>query len=447
MKKNKSPQDLVLSTLLSMDYSSCINVINKFKNEWFETSLQKRIFKAIQDIITTGNEPNMLKVVSILKSNKDLEAGDIGKISNLSSFSPSWKVSITGLVEVLREEYQKKSIQTTLNIINRNILEHNFNASTVIDEVERLKGVLTETDDFEKTNPEIIDDVIESHNNAKCGNINGMELGLSNLSGKILLEPVDMMVIGARPAMGKTGFSITLIKKLVFDQDKKVVLFSLEMSKEQIIRRLLSRLLDIDSNKIKYGNCTSAELKKMEYLKSTPEFNNLKIYEGTHTASELRRRVTEQKYTVGCDLFIVDYLQKLKGENKKSKYEIVSDASNIIKETTMDLQIPSIALAQLSRSVEQRGGNRMPTLSDLRESGEIEQDASIIGFLYRPEYYGINEFEDGESTKGRGQLLMAKNREGELGEYNFNVDLKTSNWSPFFYETNFNFVNTNEIDF
>ena len=140
----------------------------------------------------------------------------------------------------------------------------------------------------------------------------------------------------------------------------------------------------------------------------------------------MRRKVTQHKHTTGCDLFIVDFLQKLKGRKNLSRYELVSENSNIIKETSQDLKIPSLALAQLKR--DGTNPSRRPGLSDLKETSSMEEDATVVAFLHRPEYYGIKEDNKGNSLVGVGELLIAKNREGEIAVKKFKTDFRFSKW-------------------
>jgi len=202
------------------------------------------------------------------------------------------------------------------------------------------------------------------------------------------------------------------------------------MSKNQIMRRLIAYITDIDSNKIKYGTCDVKQLAMIRAVKKHQGLKNIFIHAGSHTSDDIIRKSTEHKHNDGIQLIIVDYLQKITGTRKnQSPYELVSANSNDMKFMSANLKIPNISLAQLTRESSKVGGR--PKLSDLKQSGDIEQDASIVVFLHRPEYYGIKLTENDESTEGMGELIIAKNREGVLGIVKFNVDLTTSKWTPY----------------
>jgi replicative DNA helicase len=280
-----------------------------------------------------------------------------------------------------------------------------------------------------ETISQVVTRIIENHDKAKTGIPIGVELGWQSTRGKIVLEETDVMVVGGRPAMGKTAWLVSAIKKLVFDQEKDVVVFSLEMSKDQIIRRLIAQLCDIDSNSIKLGQCTYEEIQRIFAISGSPLFERLHLFDGSHTILEIAQKTSEIKNSRNVDLVMIDYLQKVTPEKSGERYQEVTRISNGIKKMTMTMRIPTIALAQLSRDSGKTG--RRPTLPDLKESGEIEQDASIVAFLHRPEYYGDLYDDMGNSNSGRGEFIIAKNRDGSNGIIDMSVDLSRSAWVDF----------------
>ena len=229
----------------------------------------------------------------------------------------------------------------------------------------------------------------------------------------------DMIVIAARPGMGKTAFVLSMARNVAVDFKRPVAVFSLEMSGVQLVQRLIASETEINSEKLRKGQLKDYELTQLHHqvvnLSEAPIF-----IDDTPALSvfELRAKCRRLKSNHGIELIIIDYLQLMtagegKGGNREQE---ISAISRSIKQIAKELDVPVIALSQLSRSVETRGGDKRPMLSDLRESGAIEQDADIVGFIYRPEYYGLTEFNDNERTPSQGlaELIIAKHRNGGL---------------------------------
>ncbi|RZK16104.1 MAG: replicative DNA helicase, partial [Hymenobacter sp.] len=231
-------------------------------------------------------------------------------------------------------------------------------------------------------------------------------------------QPSDLVIIAARPGMGKTAFVVSAMRNAAVDFKKPVAIFSLEMSSLQLVNRLISAEAELDSEKIKKGNLADYEWAQLNHkissLSSAPIF-----IDDTPALSirELRAKCRRLKSQHDIQLIIIDYLQLMSGneggKNGNREQEIAS-ISRALKGIAKELNIPVIALSQLSRSVETRGGDKKPQLSDLRESGSIEQDADMVIFLYRPEYYKITEDEMGNPTQGMGEVIIAKHRNGSL---------------------------------
>lgn len=228
----------------------------------------------------------------------------------------------------------------------------------------------------------------------------------------------ELIIIAARPGMGKTAFVVSALRNAAIDFKMPVALFSLEMSSPQVMLRLISAEAEIDSQKLRKG-----ELDTDDWHALHSRLNNLAtapIYiDDTPALSilELRTKARRLKAFHGIKLLIVDYLQLMTAGNGKggmNREQEIAAISRSLKTISKELNIPVIALSQLSRSVETRGGDKRPQLSDLRESGSIEQDADVVMFLYRPEYYQITETETGESTKDIAEVIIAKNRSGSI---------------------------------
>ncbi len=228
----------------------------------------------------------------------------------------------------------------------------------------------------------------------------------------------DLVIVAARPGMGKTAFTLSLAKNAALDFQRPVAIFSLEMSNLQLVQRLVSMEAEISGSKMRNGKLEEYEMQQLYtaierlseapiYIDDTPGIN---IF-------EIRAKCRRMKMQHDIQLVIIDYLQLMSGgkDNRSGNREQeISSISRSLKSLAKELEVPVIALSQLSRAVEMRGGMKRPQLSDLRESGAIEQDADIVSFIYRPEYYQILEDEEGQSLKGIAEIIVAKHRNGAL---------------------------------
>jgi replicative DNA helicase len=228
----------------------------------------------------------------------------------------------------------------------------------------------------------------------------------------------DMIVLAARPGMGKTAFVLSMARNTAVDYNKGVAVFSLEMSAVQLVKRLIASEARLSAEKLRKGDLKEHEFQQMHTriskLATAPIFIDdtpgLSIF-------DFRAKCRRLKAQHNIELIIIDYLQLMSAKDGKgggNREQEISTISRSIKEIAKELNVPIVALAQLSRSVEQRGGDKRPMLSDLRESGAIEQDADIVSFIYRPEYYGLVKDDDGNSNQGIGEIIIAKHRNGSL---------------------------------
>lgn len=246
------------------------------------------------------------------------------------------------------------------------------------------------------------------------GHITGLETGFRDLDYKTAgLQKSDLILIAARPAMGKTAFVLNIAEYMALHSKSIIAIFSLEMSKEQLIKRMLSMNSHVDSQKIRTGNLEDEDWDRIVGSVRKIGNSNLMIDDTSGiTAQELRSKCRKLKIEQGLDLVIIDYLQLMSGSGRRrgdNRQQEISDISRALKVMARELNIPVIALSQLSRAVEQRPDKR-PLLSDLRESGAIEQDADMVMFLYRDEYYNPDTEE-----KGVAEVIIAKQRSGPTG--------------------------------
>ena len=248
------------------------------------------------------------------------------------------------------------------------------------------------------------------------GSVTGLPTGFTDLDYKTSgLQPSDFILIAARPSMGKTAFVLNIAQYMAFKKDKAVAIFSLEMSREQLMNRLFSMESKVDSQNLRTGNLKDEDWSKL--IESAGMIGESKlIIDDTPGISigELRSKCRKYKLEHGLDIVIIDYLQLMTGSGRRtdSRQEEISDISRALKALARELNVPVVALSQLSRAVEQRTDHR-PMLSDLRESGAIEQDADVVMFIYRDDYYN----KDSED-KGIAEIIIAKQRNGPIGTVN-----------------------------
>ncbi len=421
----KHPLEVLFSIILNSDLANGLKVYSNIEQEWIIDSFHKHIYQSIGELLSENNAPDLIQVMNKFRDHGWFNQNTMLKLSDLISQQSIFDsvVGINSIYNELRLDHATRKAIALKNQLEIMIQSENLT-------LDKYNNLLKESElhfqikkDF--SNTELVDQIFVDHDNAMSGKLAGTELGYFSLQGSILLEPVDLMVIGARPAMGKTAFAVsTAVQKA--KQGEHVLLFALEMTSKQVMRRIVANITEIDSNRIKYGRCSDAELLRIVATKESELLQRIHIIEGSKKVSDIAALVAEYKVKFGITVFIVDYLQKILPTKTRSRYEAVSEISNSVKLISQNMHIPCIAFAQLSRSTVDRGGDMRPRLSDLKESGEIEQDASIVAFLHRPEYYGHNENESGESTTGMAEFIIAKNREGETGIFNMNVDLKTS---------------------
>ena len=248
------------------------------------------------------------------------------------------------------------------------------------------------------------------------GNVTGIPTGFIDLDYKTAgLQPSDLILIAARPSMGKTAFVLNIAQNVAFKQGMTVAMFSLEMSKEQFVNRLFSLESKVDSQHLRTGNLTDAEWESLIESAGVIGKSNL-IIDDTPGISiaEMRSKCRKYKLEHNLGIIFIDYLQLMTGSGKRSesRQQEISDISRSLKALARELNVPVVALSQLSRAVEQRPDHR-PMLSDLRESGAIEQDADVVMFIYRDDYYN----KDSEN-KNIAEIIIAKQRNGPIGTIN-----------------------------
>ena len=402
-------------------------IIEILKPECFYVESHQRIFRAMQGLAQKNQPIDILTVVEELKSREELEVtGGPYYVTRLTN-----TVVSSANIEAHARIILQKFIQRELIRVSGEIIGDAYEDSTdVFDLLDDAESKLFEiTNNHLRKNFDSIDTVLVKtiqriedlrHKNE---DISGVPSGFKTLD-KVTYgwQPTDLIILAARPAVGKTAFALNLARSAALHPTKQVPIafFSLEMSAGQLVQRILSAESEIWLEKISRGKLEEHEMKQL-YAKGIQRLATAPIFIDDTAALnifELRAKCRRLKNKHNVGMIIIDYLQLMSGtgDNKNGNREQeISRISRDLKGLAKELQIPIIALSQLSRAVESRKeGNKMPQLSDLRESGAIEQDADMVLFLYRPEYYDITANEMGESNKGETHVRIAKHRNGSL---------------------------------
>lgn len=410
----ESEQSILGSILLDKD--AIITVSETIMPSDFYKEAHKIIYECMLKL-SNKNEPiDLITLTEELKKQGHLD--DVGGISYITSLSTI--VPTTSNVKYYADIVKEKSVLRQLIKASNDIINLGYENSVKVEEVleraeKRIFDISQEkaSDDFKSINEVLVDayDMIEKLYTNKS-DVTGITTGFKDLNKKINgLQRTDLILIAARPAMGKTAFSLNLVQNAALKGDASVAVFSLEMSKDQLVQRMLAAQSHVELKKIKTGTLDENDWPRI--IDAMAVLSNASIHIDDTPGikiSELRSKCRKLKIEKGLDLILIDYLQLMEGEgNNESRQQEIAKISRSLKIIAKELNCPVVALSQLSRAPEQRADHR-PMLSDLRESGSIEQDADIVMFLYRDEYY----HPDSES-KNIGEVLIAKNRHGETG--------------------------------
>ncbi|HEX8577048.1 MAG TPA: replicative DNA helicase [Flavobacterium sp.] len=431
LEKGKLPpqaldlEEAVLGAMM-IDKKGVDEVIDILQPDAFYKEAHKHIFEAIVQLFTDTQPVDLLTVSAQLKKNAklDLAGGDFYLIQLTQ------KISSSAHIEFHSRIILQKFIQRSLIKISSEIIEESYDETTdVFDLLDKAESKLYEVTqgNIKRSSETAQSLVIQAKKRieeiASKEGLSGIATGFEKLD-KITSgwQPSDLIIIAARPGMGKTAFVLSMARNIAIDYGHPVALFSLEMSSVQLITRLISSETGLSSEKLRTGKLEkheweqlSIKVKNLEkaplYIDDTP---SLSIF-------DLRAKARRLSSQYGIKLIIVDYLQLMtagggNGKNGGNREQEISTISRNLKALAKELSVPVIALSQLSRAVETRGSSKRPLLSDLRESGAIEQDADIVSFIYRPEYYKIDEWDDDEHspTEGQAEFIIAKHRNGSL---------------------------------
>jgi len=415
-------EEAVLGALM-LEKDALTNVIDILKPDTFYKDAHQDIYKAIVDLFNNSEPVDILTVTNYLRKSGKLEAiGGAYYITELTS-----KVNSAAHIEhharIIIEKAIKRELIRIASDIHHEAYEDTVDVFQLLDKTEQSLFEVSEINirknyaDMRTIMHEAMVE-LETKKNQADG-LTGIPSGFTALdrvtSG---WQKSDLVIIAARPGMGKTAFVVSAMRNAAVDFKKPVAIFSLEMSNIQLVNRLISAEAELESDKIKKGNLEDYEWEQLEY--KIKDLEKAPIYvDDTPAISifEFRAKCRRLKQKYDIQAVVIDYLQLMTGSKETgSREQEVSNISRSLKSVAKELDIPVIALSQLNRSVEMRSGNKRPQLSDLRESGAIEQDADLVLFIHRPEYYGIDVDEDGNSLKGIAEIIVAKHRNGPTGD-------------------------------
>ncbi len=413
---NTDAEKSVLGSII-LDKGALIEVIEVLKPEDFYSQMHKEIFEAIIELYRKNEPVDILTLAEILKKRKTLEmVGGRSYLGLLSSSVPS-----TSNVEFYAKIVEEKAVLRRLIEASSLIMDKGYQEKTEANEVLDFaeQKVFDISQKRQKKGFSIIKDVLWENlkkideASKMDGNMTGLTTGFIDINSRTSgLQKSDLIMIAARPSMGKTAFALNIAQNAAVMGNGSVALFSLEMSKEQLVQRLLSSEAMVEIQKIRTGNLETKEWDKIYMAIDVLSKANIYIDDTPGiTSLEIKNKCRRLKADKGLDLIIIDYLQLMSADGKaESRQQEISVISRSLKNLARELDCPVITLSQLSRAPELRADHR-PILSDLRESGSIEQDADIVMFLYRDEYYNPETTEKPNIC----EVLIAKQRNGPTG--------------------------------
>jgi len=417
-------EEAVLGAIM-LEKDALTTIIDILKPEVFYKDAHKVIYEAIYNLFGKSEPVDILTVTNELKSMGNLElAGGAYYITQLTN-----RIASTANVEYHSRIIIQKFIQRELIKISSEIIKDSFEDTTdvfeLLDKAEKNlfavgEGSLRKNyEDMQSLVREALQEIEAAKNQEE--HLRGVPSGFTEIdritSG---WQRSDLIILASRPGMGKTAFALSMARNIAVDFKKPVAIFSLEMASVQLVTRLISSEAGLPADQLRKGNLADYEWQQLNsrigklieaplFIDDTPA---LSIF-------ELRAKCRRLKAQHDIQMVFVDYLQLMTSSSDKGNREQeISNISRSLKSLAKELDIPVLALSQLSRAVETRAGSKKPILSDLRESGAIEQDADIVLFIYRPEYYRIDVDEEGNSMQGVAEIGIAKHRNGALGDIN-----------------------------
>lgn len=421
-------EEAVLGAML-IEHEAATIALQQLRSEDFYKPAHRHIFDTLHDLYERDNPLDLLTVENELRDKGLLDTvGGGGYLADLTR-SVSSAANVSYHAQIISEKAIKRNLILECNEIIKNAYDPTSDAFDSLDSAEQRIFDIANTKT--RASAQAIGDVLKEtlqyleDLRGKPSGITGVPAGLDVDKYTSGWQPGDLIIIAARPSMGKTAFTLTCARNAVLypDEDMRsnVAIFSLEMSSQQLVQRFLTMEARIDAQQARTGKLKDEDFKRL--IDAASRLFTAKIFiDDTPGLSlmELRTKCRRLKSEHDIGLIVVDYLQLMTANSRDigSREQEIATISRGLKGLAKELKVPVIALSQLSRQVEQRGGDKRPQLSDLRESGSIEQDADVVCFLYRPEYYGITTTAEGHSTNGLAELIIGKQRNGPVGTSN-----------------------------
>ena len=419
---NTEAEQSVLGSIL-LQPSALISAMEFLLASDFYRRAHQLIFQAMIDLNEKNEEIDVVTVANLLETNKQLEdVGGTPYLAEIANIVPT-AANIEYYSKIVEERSLLRRLIQASNDIITDTYEESDDVSSILDAAEQKilevserknRSGFLKISDVLRDSMEEIDDL---YKNAE--EITGLSTGYRALDMMTAgLHQDELIILAARPGVGKTAFALNVAQNIATSTDENIALFSLEMGATQLVNRMLCAEGTINANNLRTGQLTEEEFEKLFVAMGSLSKANIYIDDTPGIrVSEIRakaRRLKQEQGSIG--LIIIDYLQLIEGSGKESRQQEVSEISRQLKKLAMELEVPVIALSQLSRSVEQRQDKR-PILSDLRESGSLEQDADIVAFLYREDYYRAEEGEDEDEREEDNvvEVLIEKNRSGARG--------------------------------
>ena len=419
------------------------------KPECFYVEAHQKIFAACMSLADKNSPIDILTVVQELRLRGEIElvggAFYISKLTNMVASTANKEVH----AQIVLQKYVQRELIKMSGVIISEAFEDTTDVFDLLDDAEQK--LFSITNNYLKSD---YDDIVSAMASSmeridklreQKDEISGVPSGFHSLDQITYgWQPSDLIILAARPAVGKTAFALNLIRNAALHPTKPtpVAFFSLEMSASQLVNRILSAESEIKLEKISRGKMEDYEYHQLQ-SHGINRLDKAKIFIDDTAALnifELRAKARRLVSKEGVGMIVIDYLQLMTGSKEKNgnREQEISGISRNLKVMAKELNIPIIALSQLSRAVESRKeSNKVPQLSDLRESGAIEQDADMVMFIYRPEYYGIENNEMGESVEGLTEVKIAKHRNGSLGDVKFIADLSIQKFNEFSTDNTF----------
>jgi replicative DNA helicase len=411
----------ILGAIL-LDNHAYNDAAQHLKPEDFSLDAHRRLYARMMDLAENSRPIDIITLVEELEQKKELQAiGDAAYISSLLDGVPD-RPSIEHYVKIVRDKAILRGLIHVSNAAIAKASEQADPADDILNDAEAAifelsekrigKGFL-DVKTIIKDSFGSIDALLQ-----RGRRITGLETHYSILDQMTAgLQKADLVIVAARPSMGKTSFAMNIAENAAIDDGKVVGIFSLEMSDEALIQRLLCSRSRVDAQKLRTGSLWQDDMKKIG--QAAEELAQAQLYiddTAGISVSEMRAKARRLKQSQGSlDLIVVDYLQLMSGGSKRfeNRTQEVSAISRGLKALAKELAVPVVALSQLSRAPESRGGDHRPQLSDLRESGSIEQDADLVMFIFREEFYKPEDVD----LRGKAEIIIAKQRNGPIGKF------------------------------